>query len=417
MGGRSARITVYRPASVGLSQFGMKRPMPVCVSDRRRARERFDDETMFFDVFRSRSGESVLCLGPPLDGCHPDGVALRVSNPNSRLPLTQRLEAPRTARQHTSRFTISGPGLGDTLTIQAGERGLSVSVNPSHASLLAGRRVLMTLSRDNPLPWIRDWATFYVRLHGADAILFYDNGSEGYAPDDIAAALSDIIGLQEIVIVRWPFPYGFGAANAPGEPPVDNFCQTGALDHARRCFCPEARSLLNVDIDELLPRGDLSIFEQVENGPYSIVLFYGVWAEAPGIDSPEAARRIRHLDCRFVWRSQIDALASGRSKELCRTKWATVPSRCHPDVEWGIHDIYPASQSARAQRGWRTIDRSIAYRHCRQINNGWKTDRWRSNPEFDSICQPDTEMAIAFSRAFPDEARARPAGGAPVRGD
>jgi hypothetical protein len=397
------RITIYRPASVRLSQFAMKRPMPDCVMALAQARERFDDETMFFDVFRSDSGESILCLGPPLDGCHPAGLALRLSGPHNLSPLTQRLDAPRIKLQHTSRLTVSGPGLDDTLLLAAGETSASIAVNQSHAALLAGRRVVTTLSRDNPLPWIRDWAVFYVRLHGADAVLLYDNGSKDYTLEEIAAALSGIAGLRDVVIVSWPFPYGLGVGLEPRAPSVDNFCQTGSLDHARRCFCPQARSVLNVDIDELLPPRKRTIFEKVEESPHAVLLFHGVWAEAPGIDSAEALRRVRHRDCRSVWQSQIDMLALRKTETLCRTKWVAVPSRCHPDVEWGVHDIYPATDNAHeTQRSWRKRDRSMAYRHCRQINVGWKTDRWRSSVDFNSVCSPDQEMAIAFSRAFGD---------------
>jgi hypothetical protein len=359
--------------------------------------ERFDDETMFFDVFRPASDGSVICLGPPLDGCVP--LASGVNNS----PLAQRFEPPRIEQQHTSRLFVSGLDVGDALMLEAGGRRLPIAVNQPHAHLLVDRRVLMTLSKDNPLVWIRDWVTFYVHLHGADAVLLYDNGSEAYSPDEIAAALSDVTGLREIVIVAWPFPYGVGGR--PGEPSVDNFCQTGALDHARRCFCLHARSVLNVDIDELLPPGEVSIFERVETSPYAVLLFRGVWAEAPDIDSLEAVRRVRHHDCSFAWQAQLNMLALGSAETLCRTKWMAVPSRCGPNVEWGVHDIYPADAHAKAtQRSWRMLDRSIAYRHCRQINTSWKTDRWRSSDDFDRVCSPDQEMSAAFARAFDEPA-------------
>ncbi len=132
-----------------------------------------------------------------------------------------------------------------------------------------------------------------------------------YTPDDVAAALSDISGLQEVVVVSWPFRYGVGGR--PGEPAWDNFCQTGALDHARRCFCRDARSVLNIDIDELIPPGEMSIFERVETSPHAVLLFRGIWAEAPGIEHLEALLSVRHRDCSFVWQSQMNMFALGRS--------------------------------------------------------------------------------------------------------
>src|SRR5690606_9731684 len=142
-------------------------------------------------------------------------------------------------------------------------------------------------------------------------------------------------------------------------------CQTGALDHARRCFCTQARSVLNLDVDELLPPGDQSIFEHVEASSHAVILFHGIWAEAPGIQSLNDVSVVRHRDCSYAWRSQMKMLAAGRAEGLCRTKWVAVPERCGRDVEWGVHDVYPATTRAfEIRRQWRKLDRTIAYRHC-----------------------------------------------------
>ena len=402
MGGRSARITIYRPASVGLSSFGLKRPLPDGLKARAdEAAERFDFETLFFDVFRS--GDGVLCLGPPLEGCFPGRTAPRISDARSLLALKQHIAAPRIPEQHTSRLSVSTLN-ADCGTFQLEVAGVTMDVaaNASQAGLLSGRKVLVTLSKDYPLRWIVDWATFHVRTQGADAVLLYDNGSLSYSLDDLAASLSGVAGLREVVIVAWPFPYGVGGL--PGENDLDNFCQTGALDHARRCFCAQARSVLNIDIDELLPPGEQSIFEQVETSSHAVILFHGIWAEAPGIESLDDVSGVRHRDCGFAWRSQVKMLARGKTDGLCRTKWVAVPARCGPDVEWGVHEIYPATASAhRSQRHWSMLDLTIAYRHCRQINTGWKTDRWRSSVNFDEVCSLDLGITAALSRAFSDD--------------
>jgi len=400
MGAALPRITMYKPASVGLSAFGMSRPLPEGLKDRaQRASTRFDFETMFFDVFRTADG-AVLCMGPPLEGCAPRNTAMRFSRADGRSTFAHRVEAPRISQQLTSRLYVRDRGAaGDALILEVAGISLPITTNPSHARLLSDRRVIMTLCKDTPPRWIHDWAAFHVRIHGADAVLLYDNGSTSHALEDIAQALSAIAGLKEVVIVDWPFRYGIGSRS--GEPVLDNFCQTGALDHARRCFCLHARSVLNADIDELLPPGDLPIFEQVETSSHAAMLFYGIWAEAPDIESLDDITRVRHRDCSFVWRSQTNMLALGKNETLCRTKWIAVPNRCGPHVEWGVHDVYPASLWARTtRRRWRTLNRSVVYRHCRQINTGWKTDRWRSSANFDHVCSLDHEMAQAFSLVF-----------------
>ncbi len=408
MSGRAARITIYRPASVGLSSFGLRRTRPHGLKDRAdEAADRFDFETMFFDVFRS--GDGVLCLGPPLEGCFPGRIVPRISDARSPIVPEQYIAAPRIPEQHTSRLSVSNlASNGGMVQLEAAGVTLDVAVNPSQAEVLSGRRVLVTLSKDYPLHWIVDWAAFHVRTQGADAVLLYDNGSLSYSLDDLAASLSGVGGLREVVIVAWPFPYGVGGL--PGENDLDNFCQTGALDHARRCLCTEALSVLNLDIDELLPQGEQSIFEQVETSSHAVILFHGIWAEAPGVESLDDVKGVRHGDCVFAWRSQIKMLARGKPDGLCRTKWVAVPARCGPDVEWGVHEIYPAAASAhRTQRQWSMLDLSIAYRHCRQINNGWKSDRWRSSANFDEVCSLDLGMTAALSRAFGDDPTETPA--------
>jgi GT2 family glycosyltransferase len=360
---------------------------------------------MFFDVFRS--DDHVLCLGPPMDGWMPRRNVLRMSDGRSPIPLRYQIEPPRIPEQHTSRLRV--PHLAadcDTLQLEAGEAKIEIAIQTSQTRLLSGRRVLVTLSKDYPLQWIVDWATFHVRLQGADAVLLYDNGSLSYSLDDLAAALSGVAGLREVVVVDWPFRYGIDGK--PGERVLDNYCQTGALDHARRCFCTQARSVLSLDIDELLPPGDQSIFEQVEASSHAVILFHGIWAEASGIESLNDVRGVRHRDCGYAWRSQIKMLAVGKAAGLCRTKWVAVPARCSPDAEWGVHDVYPAAAPAQStRRRWRMLDRTIAYRHCRQINTGWKTDRWRSSADFDEVCFRDTEFTAALLSVFGDDTTER----------
>lgn len=402
MNGRSARTTIYRPSSVGLSSFGLKRPLPDGLAGRAdQATDRFDFETMFFDIFRS--GDNVLCLGPPLDGCMPGRHAPRISDARSLLPLKYQVTAPRVPEQHTSRLSVSHLAADcATLQLEAAGARIDIAIQASQTGLLSDRRVLVTLSKDYPLQWIVDWATFHVRLQGADAVLLYDNGSLNYSLDDLAAALSGVDGLREVVVVDWRFRYGVDGK--AGEQVLDNYCQTGALDHARRCFCTQARSVLSLDIDELLPPGDQSVFEQVETSSHAVILFHGIWAEAPGIESLDDVSGVRHRDCSYAWRSQIKTLAAGKWDGLCRTKWVAVPARCSPDVEWGVHDVYPAAaQAHKTRRQWRSLDRTLAYRHCRQINTGWKTDRWKSSGTFGVVCSPDPEMMNALSRVFDDD--------------
>ena len=54
-----------------------------------------------------------------------------------------------------------------------------VAVSPLGREAFAGRNCLVTLSRNNDLRWIRDWAAFHVREHGAEALLLFDGQPQG----------------------------------------------------------------------------------------------------------------------------------------------------------------------------------------------------------------------------------------------
>ncbi len=81
------------------------------------------------------------------------------------------LEAP----PGTEKLRFSGP-LG-TFEVLVGEPAISP---------FRDCRVIFTLSRDNELDWIRDWVRFNRDVHGADAVLLYDNRSTLYTRGRIA---------------------------------------------------------------------------------------------------------------------------------------------------------------------------------------------------------------------------------------
>ena len=396
MTGSTTRATIYAPQALQLPLFGARRAVPAAIASHPLV-DRFDGDTLFFDVF-SVSRDVVAAIGPPLVGCElevsisaPEGVSRSIRTQPHRIP-----------QQFATRTIVTGRGVGGRPTIEVAANCVRhrAAVNPDRSDLLAGRRVVVTVSRENLLAWIRDWAEFYVRMHGADAILIYDNGSKAYGPEDIISALVEIDGLREIVIVPWPFSYGVGGP-AAGEPALDNFCQTGALDHARRCLCRRSKSVLSVDIDELVLGGGTSIFERVERSHHAVLLFHGIWVEAAGVTDAQGLDSVRHRDCIFAWRDQLAALAAGKFSPLCRSKWVAIPSRCSDQVEWGIHEVYAATRWARlTRRFWLTRDRSAVYRHCRQIDTGWKLERWRTSDDFDSRCAIDGAMVDAMREAF-----------------
>jgi hypothetical protein len=391
-------------SSVQLSSFGLRRQPPRPLDDRSAGYERlFDFDTLFYDVFRGRDPGQVICLGPPLLNCEPalSTAIFRASEGHGEVRWEYR--PPGSQFQPSCRFQLTGAGLdtADRLVLEIAGRTLEVPIRPSGRSLLAGRRVIITLSKDNPLDWIRDWATFNARIHGADAILFYDNGSTAYNLEELSRVLRSVPGVAQTLVVPWNFPYGPG----PGPKNIQDsfYCQPGALDHARRRFCAGARAVLNTDVDELvLLTSGGSLFERAEASGKAGLVFPGYWAERPaGVSG--ATGTARHADCRYSERRRATLRRICPRRWLLRTKWIVLPERCPEDVEWGVHDLYPRQSGSRRPEGsWKDRPRDVFYRHFMQINTGWKTPRWKPRRYSPLRHRYDRELARAFAIAFPD---------------
>lgn len=342
----------------------------------------FDWDTLFYDVYRV--GRRVVFQGPPLlnlrEPAEQSGYfAKRL---HGLFPPARLIERNRSSeywvREDADRIILDGP-LGH----------YEIAVQPNLSARFAGRRVLHTLSRNNDIAWILDWVRFYVAVHGADAVLLYDNGSTDYASDDLRASLREAFPALVAEVVDWPFAYGpqggmAGAVDGAETPWDSDYCQTGSLQHARFRFLGEARSVLNVDIDELVlsPRGT-SIFAATEQSRRGFIKFEGRWVSAT---TPHAVPRGqgRHGD---FW------LRDAAETDECPPKWCAVPSKASRVKHcWSVHNLF----GARANR---RISSEFAYAHMRGISQGWKENRWDAVDHDPARFSPDETLRAAFVKA------------------
>lgn len=326
----------------------------------------YDWDTLFYDVYRA--GRHVVFQGPPLFNFldHLQAVA----------PFKRAFGFPWFAARSFAlhkRGEIWLRSDADRIDLDCALGQFSISVQPDQAAKFAGRRVLTTISKDNDLRWIADWVAFYHRVHGADAVLLYNNNSNTYSLEQLQATLDqtnrDIAGGTMVAqAVDWPFkfgPQGGIAALIEGvDVPWDcDFCQIGSLQHARFRFLRRAASVLNVDIDELvLPAAGQTIFAAAETSRTGLVKFPGLWI---GTHVPYGTTResCRHAD--YVFREQIDA-------RECPPKWCVVPGRGDRMKDtWSIHNLAGAKAN-------RFVSERFAFRHMRAITTSWKEDRWQN---------------------------------------
>jgi hypothetical protein len=219
--------------------------------------------------------------------------------------------------------------------------------------------VLLTLSKDNELDWISDWVRFFARWHGCDAVLFYDNASTKYEMSDIYEAISSVPGIEVVVVVNWPYPYGPQGSDGNFDPPKmpwdSAYSQPGVLEHARHRFLRLARAVVNADVDELvLTNEKVSLIEILGRSAVGYLRYPGYWIESATKSADEYPR---HFD--FDYRS-MDSIE-------CPPKWVVAPTRCPAHATWLPHRISGMDGDP--------LSSLVSFRHFRAINTGWKYQR------------------------------------------
>jgi Glycosyltransferase family 92 len=329
----------------------------------------FDFRTIIYDAFYLPERKELLIIGPPLLNLHAMASGISASSGVETLPvLVQELD------RHM-RMTVQLQGRPDHVVLQSRIGDMRVPVIEADQKTFAGKRVLLTLSKNNRLEWICDWIRFHRDHHGANAVLLYDNNSTLYTLDELASAIASLSGIDAFKVIHWPYKYG---PQGDGYSYWDSdFCQSGALEDARWRYLQRARSVLNVDIDELvLPRLQ-SVFERVEAEPSGYIAFRGQWvvnASCNDNGEPLEGTPLLHRNCLlrlrprwgcFSWRGW--RVVPGRVN-TCPRKWAAVPDR-HPNhAQWQVHRV-------RGIAGSKRVDTCVEYRHLRPISTSWNYSR------------------------------------------
>lgn len=341
----------------------------------------YDWDTLFYDVYRA--GPHVVMQGPPLLNL--------LAGLQASTPLRGKFGWPWPSARHfgqKKRGEIWWRADADRVALDGPLGRFDIAVQPDGAALFAGKRVIFTLSKDNDLRWIADWVRFYRRIHGADAVLVHDNGSTAYTLEELQATLDEAAAGEMVALaISWPFRYGpqGGLAGMVGgiEPDWDSdFCQTGSLQHARFRFLRAARSVLNVDIDELV-LGDGSIFAATESARSGFSKFPGKWiaAHAPGGAARETCR---HADY---------TLAERPEEAACPPKWCLVPGKADRLADsWSVHNLFGAKAN-------RQLSHTFTYRHLRAITTSWKPDRWAVELGDPASLRADAALVQAYAAA------------------
>lgn len=321
--------------------------------------DRFDDRAVFYDVFRDRGGHHVYLVGPMalnltplLDGLritgHPSG---RVARPKVHHGVQAEI------------LRVSLPVDDTRLSFSLGDQRFNIAIQPNRSEALVGERVIFTINKDNDLVWIADWARFYVAVHGATVAVIYDNGSTRYSLDELRQALAGVDGLTKFLVIPWLYRFGSMDDVFTGHKFGGNwamFAQPPIFTQFFRKYGMTARSILNVDIDELVfSPFRRSVFKAVERAPFGLLRFNRVWV----LNSRTETGLPRHRH--YVIRKKGVA-ARDRGK-----KWALAPGRAFL-ASWR------AQPWTHSVKGWLNLagssDRFYGY-HFIGISHSWYWDR------------------------------------------
>ena len=252
------------------------------------------------------------------------------------------------------------------------------------------------MSKDNKLTWIVDWMRFYSRAHNVDAVILYDNGSTDYSVQDLGAAMEQVPEIRVSVIVKWPFKYG-PQGGPDGLDWDSDFCQYGALEHAKWRFLRYAAGVISSDIDELVitPPGR-SVFSYARHTQRGVIRYGGTWIESIPCDT-----RSKSSYSQFGF--------TNSDGPICPDKWCLIPSRVSAQSQWKVHgvELPPVWKPPWPHPWWRSQRPSLIwhkqfpvnFRHFKAINTGWKDFRYVANDTNDSgELSVDTELRDTLAR-------------------
>lgn len=345
----------------------------------------FEDRALVYDAFRHADGERILLVGPPPLNLWPHYRRARYRSGGTMLH----------ARYFPSASTmiteLSGaPSGAASVTMELAGQSFDLAIGANHAGDLAGRRLLFTMSKNNDLAWITEWARWHHAMHGADAVLVFDNGSTAYATAEIEATLLAIDGIERVAVISWPWRYGVTDPAIANNPYYILFLQVASMSVALRRFAAAAQGLLNADVDELVatPAGT-TIFDLTRRSPRGLVAMSGRFVEPVTDEGAPARPTHRHYS---------HALADARRARSRPNKWCIDPSRrwfgslrVQPYMHW-IENRPPFSKSVLP---------GVFYRHFRAINTNWKDVRTMARHTDSTALVRDTEFAqLVATHAF-----------------
>lgn len=315
--------------------------------------ENFDWNNLWYDAIQLKEG-SILLIGPPLYKTA-DFIKQKcsfISLEGVRLPF-QIIEMDRacvTVLQATSPI--------DTVMLTPGFT--QIHINKQETSF-DDKIVLMTLQKNNPISWIKEWIIYHSVNHGINGVVIYDNGSDQYTASELETAIQ--IPNVTVKVVEWNVPYGPQGFDCNYYNVWDSdYAQSTMFEHAKRRYLTDAKLAINCDIDELIAidTGNLvTLIEEIETSNIAGVCYKGRWIEPydianniPAESIPQESRSFKNYYC-----------TDSRNNIGIGDKWLVIPNRVL-NYQWTVHNCPMTTRIT-----------NMYYGHYMPMNTNWSWKR------------------------------------------
>jgi hypothetical protein len=332
----------------------------------------YDFRTLAYDAIACPEEHAVVLLCPKLFNF--EAIVHEGKFSISGRPL--RVRGIRKHRRFDEVF-LDWDGIDGMLVFEHGELTLHAGLSRCELEDFRGRNAMIAISRNNSLPWIRDWVSYHIRAHGLEAVVLIDNASDFYSASDLADTLAGIAGLKAFRIVSAPFSYGpLGIVRRRFQ---SKFLQVAMFNAVRRRFLADAAAVLSVDVDELVySTSGKSVFSSARASFLGYVAFRGSWAfrDPSLIDEPSHAQHVLREE----------------NGDKCPYKYCFVPGGIIGKRSLEVHGMAGRWINRLASMN------DFGYWHCFSITTNWKNARSSSAGR---KLEPDPFAAEAMKRSLP----------------
>jgi hypothetical protein len=237
------------------------------------------------------------------------------------------------------------------------------------SSDFSGLKVIVTISKDHPVSWLKQWIDYHRVVHNIEGLLLYNNRSTLYSSSDLEAQLrrDDMV----IKVVDYDVPFGImggGIWEWKGRrgthlPWDSDFSQYVMLEHAKWRYLHCAKMAINADTDELLyikgaTMDDLANY--CESNEDSVWLYNGTWVEPIDSTTGQIANTVP-----FDQRLFENYWHTNHSEQRgIGVKWALNPQK-NMGYQWHLHRTFGPNKSTDF----------IGFGHYLAMNTSWSWKR------------------------------------------